>query len=199
MEIRSVVVGIMENNAYLLIEGGQGVLIDAADDPATLCALIGDTPLHGIVTTHRHRDHVQALAAVVGHTGARLIAGAPDADAIQGETGVAADVRVWDGDTVRVGDAELAVIGLVGHTPGSIALAYTPDDGPAHLFVGDSLFPGGVGKTHSPDEFISLLDDVEHKLFDRFGDDTVVHPGHGSATTLGQERPHLAAWRARGW
>ncbi len=199
MEIRSAVVGAMENNAYLLTVGEEGLLIDAANDPVTLLALVGDTPVEAIVTTHRHRDHTGALAAVAGHTGARLVAGTPDADAIESDTGVTIDDRVWDGDTVRVGDVELEVIGLVGHTPGSIALAHVPDDGPAHLFTGDSLFPGGVGKTSGPDAFASLLDDVEAKLFDRFDDDTVVHPGHGLPTTLGAERPHLAEWRERGW
>lgn len=199
MEIRNAVVGSLANNAYLLLEGEQGLLIDAAADPIALLAMIGDTPVEAIVTTHRHHDHVEALAALASHSGARLVAGAPDADAIEAATGVRIDDRVWDGDTVRVGDAELEVIGLVGHTPGSVALAYAPAEGPAHLFTGDSLFPGGVGKTAGPAEFTSLLDDVETKLFDRFPDDTVVHPGHGLPTTLGAERPHLAQWRARGW
>lgn len=200
MEITSAVVGPMGNNAYLLTDAGEGLLIDAADEAATLLALVGDTPVTRIVTTHRHRDHVAALAAVASHTGARLVAGEPDADAIEQAAGVTIDRRVWDGDTVRVGNVELAVIGLVGHTPGSIALAYTPEDGrPAHLFVGDSLFPGGVGKTHSPEDFTSLLDDVTTKLFDRYGDDTIVSPGHGDPTTLGHERPHLGEWRERGW
>lgn len=199
MEITSAVVGKMTNNAYLLVDAGEGLLIDAADDPVALLALIGDTPVHTIVTTHRHPDHVQALAAVAAHTGARLVAGTPDADAIEEATGVTIDERVWDGDTVRVGDVELEVLGLVGHTPGSITLAYAPEDGPAHLFTGDSLFPGGVGKTHTPEQFTSLLDGVTTKLFDRFGDDTKVSPGHGDPTTLGAERPHLDEWRERGW
>ena len=199
MEITSAVVGTMGNNAYLLVDAGEGLLIDAADDAIALLALIGDTPVRTIVTTHRHPDHIAALAAVASHTGARLVAGEPDADAIAEAAGVTIDDRVWDGDTVRVGGVELEVIGLVGHTPGSIALAYTPAEGPAHLFTGDSLFPGGVGKTHRPDDFMSLLDDVTSKLFDRFADDTVVSPGHGDPTTLGHERPHVAEWRERGW
>ena len=60
-------------------------------------------------------------------------------------------------------------------------------------------FPGGVGKTWSADDFATLIDDVETKLFDRFDDDTWVYPGHGNDTTLGAERPHLTEWRARGW
>jgi len=90
------------------------------------------------------------------------------------------------------------VIGLVGHTPGSITLAYR-GAGPTHLFTGDSLFPGGPGRTTNPRDFASLMEDLETKIFGRFDDDTVVHPGHGDDTTLGAERPHLAEWRARGW
>lgn len=200
MEITSAVVGTMGNNAYLLTDAGEGLLIDAAADSLALLALIGDTPLRAIVTTHRHGDHIQALRAIASHTGGRLIAGAPDAETIEQAVGVTIDQRVWDGDTVRVGNVDLDVIGLVGHTPGSIALVHTPEDGhPVHIFSGDSLFPGGVGKTHSPGEFTTLLDDVTAKLFDRFPDDTVVHPGHGDPTTLGHERPHVAEWRERGW
>jgi hypothetical protein len=61
------------------------------------------------------------------------------------------------------------------------------------------LFPGGPGKTTSPADFASLMNDLETKIFDRFDDDTIVHPGHGDDTTLGAERPHLAEWRKRGW
>lgn len=199
MEITSTVVGPMANNAYLLTDSGEGLLVDAADDALALLALIGDTPIGTLVTTHRHRDHVQALAAIASHTGARLVAGAPDAAAIESATGVTIDDRVWDGDRVHVGNVGLEVIGLVGHTPGSIALAWTPEHGAAHLFVGDSLFPGGPGKTTTPEDFRSLMTDLEAKVFGRFGDDTVVHPGHGDPTTLGRERASIPQWWARGW
>ena len=63
-----------------------------------------------------------------------------------------------------------------------------------------SLFPGGVGNTHGDkDNFTSLINDVERKLFDRLPDDTWFYPGHGKDSTLGAERPHLSEWRARGW
>ena len=91
------------------------------------------------------------------------------------------------------------MIELRGHTPGSIALLWTNPHGADHLFTGDSLFPGGVGKTGTPDDFTSLLNDVTSRLFDRLSDDTVVHPGHGDSTTIGAERPRLREWRARGW
>lgn len=61
------------------------------------------------------------------------------------------------------------------------------------------MFPGGIGKTWRPEDFTTLLDDVTSKLFGRYGDDTVVYPGHGDDTTLGAERPQLAEWKSRGW
>ena len=191
-------VGPMDNNAYLLAHGTDAVLIDAADEADVLLELTAGLNLVGVVTTHRHADHLRALAAVVAATGAVAYAGTPDAAAIADATGVACR-EVWDGDTIAVGGVPLAVIGLVGHTPGSITLAHTPADAVDRLFTGDGLFPGGVGRTRSDDDFDSLFRDVTTKLFDRFGDDTVVHPGHGADTTLGAERPQLDRWRARRW
>jgi len=68
-----------------------------------------------------------------------------------------------------------------------------------HLFTGDCLFPGGVGKTGTPGEFLRLYTGVMTRLFDRLPDETWVYPGHGDDTTMGAERPHLAAWLERGW
>src|SRR5918994_3725257 len=145
--------GSMDNNAYLMqTRGGATVLVDAANDSRRLLKLIGPGPVDTIVTTHRHADHWQALAAVAERTGARLVAGRPDAEAIERETGVSGIDGVWDGDTIDLGEETLPVIGLVGHTPGSIALAYTAGAVP-HLFTGDSLFPGGPGKTSFDEDF----------------------------------------------
>lgn len=199
MRIESRVVGPMDNNVWLVTEGEEGLLIDAAADPLAILDLMGDTPVTHLVTTHAHHDHIGALADVAHHCGARLVAGAPDADAIEAATGVRIDDRVWDGDTFALGDLTVSVIGLVGHTPGSVALAIAPPDSPVQLFTGDSLFPGGVGRTAGPREFASLIDEVTSKIFDRFDDATQVHPGHAASTTLGAERPHLEEWSERGW
>ena len=88
---------------------------------------------------------------------------------------------------------------LRGHTPGSVALSFRDADGTDHLFSGDSLFPGGVGKTSGRADFEQLLGDVRSQLFDAFDDEAHVHPGHGDPTTLGQERPQLDEWAERGW
>ncbi|MEU0668695.1 MBL fold metallo-hydrolase [Streptomyces lavendulocolor] len=196
--ISKVAVGPMDNNAYLLRcrATGEQLLIDAASEPATLLRLIGDDGIASVVTTHRHRDHWDALAEVVSATGARTYAGAYDAEGID----VTTDVPVQDGDVLRVGRVELTARRMVGHTPGSIVLVYDDPHGHPHVFTGDCLFPGGVGNTRQdPDAFASLLLDVETKLFDALPDETWIYPGHGKDTTLGEERPKLPEWRERGW
>ncbi len=150
LTISKLAVGPMDNNAYLLVDRstGEGLLVDAANEADRLIELAGDTPLATIVTTHRHGDHWQALAEVVDRTGARTVAHELDAP----ELPVPVTETVGHGDTVSVGASGLTVVHLRGHTPGSIALAYTdPQDGVVHLFTGDSLFPGGPGRTTRPD------------------------------------------------
>jgi glyoxylase-like metal-dependent hydrolase (beta-lactamase superfamily II) len=195
----------MSNNAYLLRcnETGEHVLIDAAAEPERLLPLIGEAGLTTVVTTHQHWDHHRALADVVKATGADVVAGTPDADAITEQTGIAVTRRVGQGDTVAVGHCTLEVIALAGHTPGSIALLYDDSaspDGHPHLFTGDALFPGGVGNTFGDEaSFVQLIDEVETKVFQRLPDDTWFYPGHGDDSTIGAERPSLGEWRRRGW
>lgn len=200
LTIRKIAVSEMHNNVYLLTctSTGAQLLIDAAYDADRIARLVaeGTGRLDALVTTHQHWDHTRALQEVVAATGARTYAGAEDADALP----IAPDVRLEDGDSVTFGDITLDVIHLRGHTPGSVALAYADPDGHAHIFTGDSLFPGGVGNTKDEGQsFDSLYGDVTSRIFDRFADDAWIYPGHGGDTTLGVERPHLAEWRERGW
>lgn len=197
LTITKLSVGPMDNNAYLLRchRTGEQLLIDAANEADRLLALAGDAGLATVVTTHRHQDHWFALADVLEATGAASVAHPADAGELPRVT-----ETVDEGGTVRVGECELAVIHLVGHTPGSIALRYDDPGGHPHLFTGDALFPGGVGNTQGdPERFASLVNDVERKLFDRLPDDTWFYPGHGNDSTLGTERPSIPQWRARGW
>jgi glyoxylase-like metal-dependent hydrolase (beta-lactamase superfamily II) len=194
--VSKLAVGPLDNNVYLLRcrATGAQLLIDAADDPNRIKDLVGPDGLVSIVTTHRHGDHWQALARVVNSSGGLTFAHRLDAPEIPVET----DIRVDHGDTISAGEIDLRVIHLRGHTPGSIALLYNDPAGHPHVFTGDSLFPGGVGK-NTPETFPQLIDDVEHRLFDELPDETWVYPGHGKDTTLGAERPSLPEWRDRGW
>ena len=201
LTLTKVSVGPMDNNAYLLVctSTGDALLIDAADQADRLADVVGTAEgagarLRTVVTTHRHWDHHQALPAVKERFGTRQVAHPLDAP----ELPVPVEEPVEHGGTVAVGDCELEVIHLRGHTPGSIALVYRGADRP-HLFTGDSLFPGGPGKTNSPADFTSLIDDLEERVFGTLPDETWVYPGHGDDTTLGAERPKLSEWRARGW
>ena len=197
LRITKLAVGPMENNAYFLrcSNTGDTLLIDAAAEPDRLLETRGDGLLITVVTTHQHPDHWQALEAIVGITQPNVLAHPDDASGLP----IPVTETVDDGDVISFGDASIEVIHLRGHTPGSIALLYTGDPQRPHLFTGDSLFPGGPGKTTSPKNFTSLMDDLESKVFARLPDETWVYPGHGNDTTLGAERPHLAEWRARGW
>ncbi|HZY00621.1 MAG TPA: MBL fold metallo-hydrolase [Dermatophilaceae bacterium] len=200
LTIRKMSVGMMANNVYLLTcaRTGTQLLIDAADDPPRIMALLseGGGGLDTIVTTHQHWDHHRALAQVAASTEAATMAGAADADALPVKPGR----RLSHGDMLKFGDITLDVIHLRGHTPGSIALAYDDPRGHAHIWTGDSLFPGGVGNVQGDaGRFASLLGDVQTRIFDVYDDDTWIYPGHGADTTLGAERPHLQEWRERGW
>ncbi len=194
-------VGPMDNNAYLLVckHTNEAVLIDAANDSERIITMLADRPglpaLRSIITTHQHGDHWQALQAVKDQTGANLLAGAADTGGIP----VPTDVPLEHGDTVALGDCELKIVALRGHTPGSVAVIYADPKGTPHIFTGDSLFPGGPGRTLSPEAFSSLMDDLEERVFGTLPNETWVYPGHGDDTTLGAERPKLGEWRERGW
>ncbi len=198
LRITKVATNPFNNNCYLLrcTVTGDTLLIDAAGDAPVLLRLLGDDPLVGIVETHGHWDHVQALVEVVDATGAPVLATEGDA----ADLPVAPTRLLADGDVVTVGEAHLTAITIVGHTPGSVALLYDADPAAPHLFTGDSLFPGGPGNTENDAaRFGTLLDDLERKVFGPLPDTTWVYPGHGADTTLGTERPSLPVWRERGW
>lgn len=194
-------VGPMDNNSYLVTcsQTGDTLLIDAANDADVLLDLIKThaPKVTLILTSHQHFDHWQALSAVAEATGAPTAAHQLDAEPLP----VKPDRVLSDGDTLQIGALSFDVIHLRGHTPGSVALALRgpATDDVVHLFTGDCLFPGGVGKTWQPGDFETLLDDVTSKVFDVYADSTVVYPGHGDDTTLGNERPNLAEWKERGW
>lgn len=199
LEITKLSVGWLDNNAYLLRcrQTGEQVLIDAADEASLLLSAIGQSGLAAVITTHSHDDHWLALADVVAATGTRSYAGEADAPMLPVPT-----TGLRDGGVIAVGRFRLEIIHLRGHTDGSIAVLYN-DPSPnkhAHLFTGDSLFPGGVGNTFGDRKaFETLVSDIQRKVFDKLADDTWIYPGHGADTTVGTEREHAPLWLERGW
>lgn len=197
-------VGEMDNNAYLIASGGNVLLIDAAADAEHLLALAKTlrVTITDVLTTHQHADHVRALKEVLDATGARHHAPRKDAaelpvpaDELYGnDEGTFEPLRLA-GNCVEL---KMTAVELRGHTPGGLAVyVELPDDAP-RLFAGDSVFPGGVGKTNTPEQFQQLISDVAERVL-TLPEGTRIHPGHGDSTTVGKETPKLEEWRARGW
>lgn len=199
VEIRKLSVGPMDNNAYVLRDADsvQALLIDAANDAERLLAELDGLEVVGVMTTHGHWDHVQALDPVADTTGAPVLLHPADQPLVDRR----ADRELRDGQRIAIGGAEVTAIHTPGHTPGStcLLLGDPSSDAGLHLFTGDTLFPGGPGRTSRGEQFVQIMDSVEARLFDPLPDRTWVYPGHGDDTTLGTERPHLQEWRHRGW
>jgi glyoxylase-like metal-dependent hydrolase (beta-lactamase superfamily II) len=190
-EIESISVGPLENNVFFIVdrESNHGLLIDAADDAAAVLELIGDRAVTAIVTTHGHRDHHQAAGAVEAATGASVLLHPDDRIIAAG-----LDARPLGAGTMDIGSTRAMVLHTPGHTPGSICVALE-----GVVITGDTLFPGGPGATHFPyGSFPTIIESITSELF-TLPDDTVVLPGHGKPTTIGEEEPQLDVWIQRGW
>ncbi|HVL88757.1 MAG TPA: MBL fold metallo-hydrolase [Actinomycetota bacterium] len=186
-EVRKITVGAYDNNVYALRSGGQVLIVDGADEPDRIAAMAGDDEVVGIVQTHGHFDHVQALASLVERF--RCPVRAHPADPMPVTT-----VPLSHGETIRVGETDVTVLHTPGHTPGSVCFLAG-----SFLFSGDTLFPGGPGNTRgNPAAFAQIMQQLDEHLF-TLPDDTRVCPGHGLDTTIGRERPHVEVWRERGW
>ena len=188
--VRKIRVGDMENNTYILEcpETHDALLVDGCFEPDALIAGAEGTQVVGIVQTHAHHDHVEALPALVERL--KVPVHAHPAESYP----VPIDNSLDDGDEIEFGNQGARVIFTPGHTPGGVCLLVGK-----HLVSGDTLFPGGPGNTWGDAErFAQIIEMITTKLF-VLPDDTVVYPGHGLDTTIGDEKPHLQEWIDRGW
>jgi glyoxylase-like metal-dependent hydrolase (beta-lactamase superfamily II) len=189
-------VGPYDNNAYLLVdsETRQALLVDAANEAERLLELLRGVELVGIATTHRHQDHIQALAPVLRVHDVWNGAHPADAEEIASQVGVHPDRSLEHGDTVTVGRFEVGVLHTPGHTEGSISFKLPSH----HVLTGDAVFPGGVGKTIGTEAFEQAIASAERYILS-LSEDTRISPGHGDDTWVGKEAPQLDEWKARGW
>jgi hydroxyacylglutathione hydrolase len=185
----------------------EALVIDPGDEVTRIMDLLGRHKLtvKAIVSTHAHIDHVGGLSKLHRFTGAPVLMHLEDLPLYQAMEmqaaflGVAApeitsiDNLLKEGDTLRWGDYQARIIHTPGHTPGSVCL-YVPQEAGAvalvapQLFAGDTLFAGSIGRTDlwggSMDQ---IMDSLRGKLL-QLPDSTIVYPGHGPATTIGNER-----------
>lgn len=194
MEVHKLVVGPYDNNVFVLRcrETGESVLIDAANEHEKLLELCTRLNVRRVLETHGHFDHIAAVPAM-REAGYKVAISSADAPMLNK---VGYDVFIDDAEVIEVGKLRLHAIHNPGHTPGSISFLI---EGAPVLFSGDTLFPGGVGNTKAAlGDFDTIIRSVDNKLF-TLPAETVVMPGHGVDTTIGNERPHLREWVDRGW
>ena len=181
--------GAYGTNAYILIcqHTGDSVVIDAPGEVERILErLEGGNPKY-ILITHNHADHTGALAAL--KTSLKIPVGihASDADNL----GLSPEWLLKDNDVVEFGNVRLMVLHTPGHTGGSISF-YT--DG--FLLAGDTLFPNGPGKTGSAGAFRQIIQSITDKFF-TLPEDTLVFPGHGESTNIGQEKKAYEVFSAK--
>jgi glyoxylase-like metal-dependent hydrolase (beta-lactamase superfamily II) len=192
-EIHKVVVGPVDNNVYVLRckQTGDAVLLDAANEHDKLLDLCRRLGVRQVLETHGHWDHIQAVPAV-RDAGYEVGVTAADSSMLPSY-----DFVLEDGSVIQVGRLRLHTILTPGHTPGSMCFRL---EGSPVLFSGDTLFPGGPGATKFPGgDFPTIIRSIEDRLFATLPPQTLVLPGHGADTTIGNESPHLQEWIDRGW
>jgi glyoxylase-like metal-dependent hydrolase (beta-lactamase superfamily II) len=193
LQIHRFVVGPIANNVFVLRckETGEALLVDAANEHDRLLECCKELGVRQVVETHGHWDHIQAVPAL-RDAGYEVAVRAEDAAMLPSY-----DLLLEDDSELSVGRVRLRTIHTPGHTPGSICFLV---EGSPVLFSGDTLFPGGPGNTATPlGDFPTIIHSIEQRLFLPLAPGTIVMPGHGDNTTIGQERPHLDEWVARGW
>jgi len=197
--IKELAVGPIQANCYIVgcEETSKAAVIDPGDDADRILMTLAESKLTAdcIINTHGHFDHVGANKRLKEVTNADLMIHELDAPmlsqlaasagsmGLQADNSPAADRILADGDTIAFGNITMTVLHTPGHTLGGISL-HTE----GHVFVGDTLFAGSVGRTDFPGgDFATLKASVKSKLY-VLDDDTIVYPGHMGRTTIGREK-----------
>ena len=199
MLFKSIVVGELSVNCFVLAceKTRQAIIVDPGDDAPAILDLVKEDDLQivEIVATHGHFDHIGCTASVIEATGAPFAVHRADLYMVEGLQDIAGffglktdpppkvDRFIDEGDTVRFGEESLGILHVPGHAPGNIALTW-----PGHAIVGDTVFAGSIGRTDFENSnHQQLLSSIQNKLF-TLPDSTQLYPGHGPATTVGQEK-----------
>ena len=185
-------VGPYEMNTYVVIDGGSNLsaIIDPGGDPEKILAMSADTKVDKILLTHGHGDHVMALEEIKDATGAPVYIHPADAKKFK----IKFDIPLEDGDTVDLGELKIQVLHIPGHTPGQCCFRLDEE----RIIVGDTGFVGGPGRTGSPQDFTTTMNNMQHIVFN-WPDTTEFFPGHGPSGTIGGEKPAFLAFLIRGW
>ena len=175
-----------ETNAYIVVceVTAESVLIDAPGDADIILDQLEGTNPISILITHKHIDHSGALKTLKDELSIPVAAHLADADNLP----VGADMLLDDGNIISFGNVTLEVLHTPGHTPGSVCFLTGNI-----LLAGDTIFPGGPGKTGTPDDFRQIIQSLEQKIF-VLPDDVKIYPGHGEPTTVKKAKEEYAVF-----
>ncbi len=165
----------------------ESIVIDTPAEPEKLIAVAQHTAVKAILITHTHMDHLLGFEKIRSALGAPVGVHATEASKLPS----APDFYLAGGQTITAGTVELRVIHTQGHTPGAACFLTG-----LHLFTGDTLFPGGLGHTSTPEELQQIVRSIADKLLVLPGD-TVVYPGHGDTTIIRSAREEYAAFASK--
>ena len=176
-------------NAYIVIcqATGDSVVVDVPGEADEILRQLANTNPKYILITHNHFDHIMALDELKAKLEVPIAVHPLDSGGLPSGP----DMELNDGDTVEVGKLKIKVLHTPGHTPGGVCLLMG-----RYLISGDTIFPGGPGKTGTPADFKQIVKSIETRLF-VLPDDTEVYPGHGDATVLGKEKKEFAIFSSK--
>ncbi len=177
--MRALTVGQWGTNCYLLGSDSECLVVDPGGEPERVLDAVAGRRVVAILLTHGHPDHSGAAGAIQQATDAPLYVHPADAAA----SGMQVDGVLVDGQSLRVGWFEVRIVHTPGHTPGSVCLRFDE-----RALVGDTLFPGGPGRTDSPQALDELIASLRNVVF-AWPDETRFYPGHGEGATIGAIRP----------
>ena len=198
MIVEKIVVGPLASNCYIVADDAvpEGIIIDPGDEAGAILERVGELgiDIKYILLTHGHLDHIAAVTRVKEVTGASLVVHKEDADGLNDRSlslfmGVTLPevpkpdrlLRGWE--SIEFGGLSFTVLHTPGHSPGGVCLL-----GEGVLFSGDTLFNCGIGRSDLPGgDPEKLLHSIHTRLL-ILPDETVVYPGHGPQTTIGEER-----------
>ena len=189
LQIERLELGFFGTNAYILTcrQTGDSVVVDAPAEANKIIERLKGTNPRYILLTHNHTDHIGALAELRSKLGIPLAAHAADAGILPSPP----EIELNDGDIISFGNVKLEVLHTPGHTPGSLCFKTGK-----YLLSGDTIFPGGPGKTSSPANLQQIIKSITGKIF-ILADDTQVYPGHGDSTVIKNEKEEFAAFSSR--